>query len=289
MNASDLFLFKKCGKSAGNNGIYMKEKRNIIYYAVTILLFAVIAFSLFKIYQIAEDYLQGRRTYKSLNEAVLTQEQEETETSEDISDTEESEKTTDDTVFDWYLVNWEALDAVSSDTAGWIVFENEAISYPVMYSGDDETYLHAAPDGSYLYAGSIFMEGENAPDFSDGHTILYGHNMKDGSMFAKLKNYQTEGYYQEHKYLQILTPQSSCRYKVFAYEDVSDDSFIYSVPYNNTEELKSFCEKLLSISWLTCDDTTRALLDGTRPVITLSTCSTEGRRFVVHAVLVSVQ
>ena len=89
----------------------------------------------------------------------------------------------------WYddiSVDFASLKQQNPDVVGWIYFENEDISYPVMYSGDDDYYLRKTFDRQHATAGSIFLEGNNNTDFNDCHTIIYGHNMKNLSMFGKL-------------------------------------------------------------------------------------------------------
>ena len=88
-----------------------------------------------------------------------------------------------------------------------------------MYSGDDETYLRKSFDGTNSFAGSIFMEGINNPEFTDVNTIIYGHNMRNLSMFGLLKKYtRDDKYYDSNKYFQIITPNYAYRYLIFAYE-----------------------------------------------------------------------
>ena len=108
----------------------------------------------------------------------------------------------------WYDdidIDFAGLRSENPDVVGWIYFENEDISYPVMYSGDNSYYLRKTFKREHATAGSIFLEGSNKTDFSDCHTIIYGHNMKNLSMFGKLKYYnRDENYYDSHQYFQIL-------------------------------------------------------------------------------------
>lgn len=108
----------------------------------------------------------------------------------------------------WYevlQVDFETLKEANPDVTGWIYFDNiEQIDYPVLYSGDDETYLHTDLYGNASKSGCIFMEGNNVPDFNDCHTILYGHNMKNGSMFGSLKQYKNDGFYEKMRILPWL-------------------------------------------------------------------------------------
>ena len=142
---------------------------------------------------------------------------------------------------EWYAlanVDLESLQAEYPDVAGWIFFENEEISYPVVYSGDNETYLRTTYTGKKAEAGSIFMDGESTPDFSDPHTLIYGHNMKNLSMFGRLKYYKTEkDYYEDHRYFQIFTGDKIYRYEIFAYCDIPADSMVYSVYGSDSDQI----------------------------------------------------
>ena len=98
-----------------------------------------------------------------------------------------------------------------------------------MYSGDNDTYMKTAYNGDYSVGGAIFMDGENRSDFSDSHILLYGHNMKDLSMFGKLKWYRDNGHYEGHQYFQIITPTGKDRYEIVSYRDYSVLSGIFNV------------------------------------------------------------
>ena len=141
-------------------------------------------------------------------------------------------------------------------------------------------------DKSDATAGSIFLEGENNSDFSDLHSIIYGHNMKNLSMFGKLKYYdRDEEYYDSHQYFQIILPDKKLRYQIYSYETVSEDSSIYTVGYGQDDNFQQFINQTISDS---LRDTGIVPQTSDR-IVTLSTCSTSGDtyRFVVHGVLVS--
>lgn len=183
----------------------------------------------------------------------------------------------------WYELATVELDKVkeqNKDVVGWIYFENEDISYPILFSGDDEKYLRTTLDGSYATAGSIFLEGQNSTDFSDSHTIIYGHNMKNLSMFGKLKYYKDDGYYEDHSYFQIITEGIKYRYQIFAYSDVEADSNVFSVPFAENQSFETFLDQLYKDSY----KNTGVKATSADKVVTLSTCSSDDKRFVVHAV-----
>lgn len=221
------------------------------------------------------DYFSSNELYDDLNKKFAA-----SQTTESVTETEKA---------DWKIgisVDFDKLKEVNSEVAGWLYFENEDISYPVMYSGEDDKYLHTAMDGTSAVAGSIFIEGKNSPDFSDSHTIVYGHNMRNLSMFGKLRYYyRKEDYYNNHQYFQIITENTAYRYQIFAYENVKADSFVYSVPFAADDSFEEFINKLYKLSLRD----TGVQADREDNIITLSTCSTTGNRFVVHAVRVGEQ
>jgi len=181
-------------------------------------------------------------------------------------------------------VDLESLQEQNPDVIGWLYFENEDISYPILFSGDNETYLRTSYTKENMTAGSIFVEGKNSPDFCDEHTIIYGHNMKNLSMFGKLRYYKENvDYYEDHKYFQIITNDKYYRYEIFAYKDVDELSSIYTTQFDSLDSFSSFIsEKILKGSYLKTDIDVKA----EDKIVTLSTCSGEGNRFVVSAVRV---
>lgn len=182
---------------------------------------------------------------------------------------------------DWAAVDIYKLREINEDIAGWIFFENEDISYPVLYSGDNSKYLRMTYTGEHLTSGSIFIEEKNSNDFSDAHTIIYGHNMNDSTMFSKLEYYVTkEGYISDHEYFQIITDKKKYRYKVISYKIVEDDSEIYTVYRKGSSDFVNFVkEDVLNGSLLESD----YRVSSDDYLITLSTCF-NNKRLVVTAV-----
>lgn len=189
--------------------------------------------------------------------------------------------------------NWEdminvdvaALQKINPEVVGWIYVEGTDISYPIMYSGDDDKYLHSTLVGEYAKAGSIFLEGYNLPDFSDSHNIIYGHNMRNLSMFGSLKFYKSEeNYLNDHKYFQVITADSKMRFEIFSYFDTEAASWVYAVPYSDSELFQDYISELKRHSYKNIDSKEVTSSD---KVVTLSTCSSSGRRFTVHGVMVN--
>lgn len=184
----------------------------------------------------------------------------------------------------WYelaTVDLASLQKRYPDIVAWIFFEDGLISYPVMQGDSNDSYLYTTYNGKESKAGSIFVEETHNADFSDTHTIIYGHNMKNLSMFGRLKHYKTKaGYYEEHAYIQIFRGDEILRYQIFSYQDVPIDSFVYQERFTSAKELAS---RLLKTSYVNPGLT----IDAEDKIITLSTCTAdEDHRLVVSAVLI---
>lgn len=165
-----------------------------------------------------------------------------------------------------------------TEAVGWIRFEDDLISYPIMQADDNSKYAIKDADGNDSETGAIFLDYRSSADFSDSNTIIYGHNMRDRSMFGALKNYKEDlGFLDDHKYFQIITPEGSGRYMLFAFMDVPKNSYIYDVCGDNTSRMREFLD---TIEYKTYIDT------GIEPtvddkIITLSTCTQKDDLFFV--------
>ena len=103
-------------------------------------------------------------------------------------------------------VDFEALRKVNPDVIGWIYCPDTVINYPVMHGETNDTYLHHSYDGTYNASGSIFEDARNGRGFVDPVSILYGHHMASGAMFATLDLWQAVDYFYEHPVMWLLTP-----------------------------------------------------------------------------------
>ena len=163
--------------------------------------------------------------------------------------------------------------------------EIQGISYPLLYSGDDY-YLRRNYLKEEETAGSIYIEGNNSPDLSDAHTLIYGHNMRNLSMFGKLKFYKTEeDYFENHRYFQLITENGAYRYEIFAYKDVGTlTGGIYTTWKYVDEDFKEFVgNTICQGSYVDADID----IEDETYIVTLSTCSYDSDvRFTVSAVRV---
>ncbi len=249
-----------------------KQKRRPDVLSVLLVLagVAMIAFALVKLIPILLQYYEEEAAYDEIRDDYV-----EVKTIDQL--TEEEGTWWYDSVF----VNLGELQKENADVVAWIRFDHMDLSYPIMYSGDNETYLHADLNKEYSKAGTLFVDQKNQPDFSDGNTIVYGHNMKNGSMFGKLKKYKKDGFYEDNQYFTIYTNEAAMRYHIFAYYDTDETDSYYFTSYEGEEALGNlFSEFQRKSSYDTGVEVTPE--DKT---VTLSTCSAEGMRFLVIGVL----
>lgn len=111
-------------------------------------------------------------------------------------------------------VDFESLKKVNEDIIGWIRVNALDISYPIAQSTNNDYYLHRTFERVDNFAGCIFMEYQNHSDFSDKNTIIYGHNMKNGSMFGTLRKFYEDEVYEKAPYFWIYTPDKIYRYDI---------------------------------------------------------------------------
>lgn len=235
-------------------------------------------------------FLQYRRSeteYEDLQKLVFSNGVAENDRSADGEAYDDEEEHLAGTAIDSGLseTDRQILDAIAAlrkqneDVIGWITFDNMELSYPIMHTDDNTYYLTHTFSGETNSAGSIFMEAGNSSDFNDCHTIIYGHNMKNLSMFGQLKKYKTEEFYEQHQFFTIYTLEQVYRYQIFAYYDISELGEIYTIGFEPNEEFGEFVEDMLKRSYYDAG----VEISTQDKVITLSTCSGEGKRFVINA------
>ena len=166
-------------------------------------------------------------------------------------------------------INIAALREENEDVLGWIRIPDTRIDYPLLQSEDNDFYLKHTWQKQRNSVGSIFLEHLNRPDLTDFNTIVYGHNMRDKSMFGQLDNYSIEGFWETHPYVYIAIDSGVYRYEVFAFLQAPVDSVTYSIRPQRDDTKQEFIDYSMEHTWI---DT------GVRPVITdriltLSTCT----------------
>ena len=146
------------------------------------------------------------------------------------------------------LTHIEALQGINPDVIGWIYITATDISYPVLHGEDNDTYLHASwtDKAKTSTAGSIFMDSSNSPDFSDFNTIIYGHRMRNETMFGKLKYYMSKDYWQAHPDVYIVTTEKILRYDIYAVYEVSVRGQTYQLDFEGADSKQEYIDYTLS-------------------------------------------
>ena len=249
---------------------------DIIRNLILVIAIGVFAFSAFQLGKIFLEYKAGTDEYNRVREYVTVtepkpeQEQEETQTEPEAEEAKPVPP----------QVDFDSLKAINPDVIGWIQIEGTSISYPIMKGTDNEYYLKHTFEGNYNAAGSIFIDYTNNSNFEDCNTIIYGHNMKNGSMFGLLRKHFKDQESVPGRYIWICTPDKNYRYEIFSSHVVDAAGEVYTLFSAPDEQFASYLEKMKSQSLV--DFQTEVTAED--KVITLSTCTgNDATRFVVQA------
>jgi len=181
--------------------------------------------------------------------------------------------------------NLAALRQVNPEVLGWITIPDTILSYPVMKHEDNEFYLNRAWDGSESIVGSIYLETQCSSDFSDFNTIVYGHRMKDSSMFGSLKHYEKQDYLEEHPDILITDDSGTKIYRIYSAFEAEITAPIYLVRVTEKETKQAVIDYTLSQNILKTEITPTT----EDQLLTLCTCTGDGydSRFVVIGVRIA--
>lgn len=183
-------------------------------------------------------------------------------------------------------VDFYSLLQENSDIVAWITVPVCGINYPIVQSVDNDYYLNHTVKNTVNSSGAIFLDYENDHSFSDMHTLIYGHNMKDNSMFGGLKKIRNNPLLiNDAPYVYIFTPDGRVRqYQIFAMRQVKSDSKAYRF-FTGDEYYKEYVNECLETSVAGINNSN--IMFGA-PLVTLSTCSGEEDRLLVHCILNAV-
>lgn len=264
-----------------------KEKLSLLLSLVLVILAIVI---ITKIIQIHAAEVKQEKEIKALQQEYISNSSDKKDLADkSAGSSSKTDEATEDDPNAWYHdidVDLAGLKKLNPDIVGWIYFEGDVgISYPLLYSGDDY-YLNHNYQNEEESAGSIYIEKNNNPDLSDAHTLIYGHNMRNLSMFGKLRYYKTEeDYLKTHRYFQLITETGAYRYEIFTYKDVSTlTGGIYTTWKYVDDDFKEFVEDTICQGSYVDTDID---VDDETHIVTLSTCSYDSDvRFTVSAMRV---
>ena len=179
-------------------------------------------------------------------------------------------------------IDFEELHAtISEDIYAWIYIPNTHVDYPIFQDPVDNTYyLTHNVDGSEGYPGCIYTENYNSKDFSDPHTVIYGHNMRDTTMFSDLHLYEDQAFFDNHRYVFIYTEDGQTLvYKIFAAYQTNNSHQLLNFDFSDPQTLLEYLQNTPLRMQEPCiyDDTTEFSEDD--QILTLSTCVIQERQF----------
>ena len=249
----------------------------------------VLVFSVWQLFGLYKEYQEGKDSYSSLEQYVSFTEPEDTSansTPPATSPTEDSTAITEaPDVSAWPQVDFSQLSEINSDIVGWIYIEGTNINYPVVQGSDNNYYLKRLFDGTYNSSGCIFLDYRCTSNFTDQHSIIYGHHMKDKSMFSGLMNYKDQAFYDEHSVALLVTP--TAYYKIQFFSGYVSDT--WSDAWDLSFSEYEYLSWLNDIQRKSCFETDYIPTTEDK-IITLSTCTYEfdTAKFVLHGYISEV-
>ena len=245
----------------------MKKAIKIILIIICLCVFIFSAYNIYK--YLTEEYANKKLNNELIEKAVV-----------EIANTNTvNSNTIEDEYTPPLSVDFSALKQENEDIIGWIYSENTPINYPVVKSNDNEYYLRRLTNGEYNIAGSIFMDYRNSASLEDNNTIIYGHNMKNNTMFGSLQEYKSQEYYDNHKIMYYFTPEKNYMIKIFAGYTISVESDIYNLAVIDEKEIEGLINK--------SDFKSDVDIRQDDKIVTLSTCAYDydGARYIVVGIL----
>jgi sortase B len=241
------------------------KKRVILNLIIYILLISILIYSGIKIYEWYKDKTSNNEIAEKLKSIVIV---------ENAKDENKDKKE--------YTVDFGKLKEQNNEAIAWLKVNNTNIEYPVVKTENNSFYLNHSFDKSKNLAGWIFADYRNKFDGTDKNIVIYGHNMRDGSMFGSMKNILKSDWYNNDENTNIIlnTEKESCVYKVFSIYKIENEDYYIRTEFNNDNEFEEFIKtiKKRSIKEFDID------ISKNDNILTLSTCANNNKyRVVLHA------
>lgn len=224
-----------------------------------------------------KEYEEARK-----NAEEQTDESDNAEKSEDAGETKQVE----------IPVDFASLQKENDEIYAWIKVPGTSVDYPIVQSSTDDTfYVHKGIDKQYLYAGAIYTEMSNAKDFSDPNTVIYGHNMKSGSMFATLHNFRDRDFFDANREILIYTPTHILHYTIFAAYTYDDRHILNCFDFSDKKEFQKYLDEIYELRSMDAYFLEEPKVTTEDKIITLSTCvgNDDSSRYLVQGVLIETE
>lgn len=179
-------------------------------------------------------------------------------------------------------IDFEVLRKVNQDVIAWLNIPGTSIDYPVIQGADNEKYLSTSFEGEKSAAGAIFLDYESDKDLLGRHSVFYGHNMKNKTMFADIMKFREEEFFKEHREIILYTSERELHLTTVAalYGDSSGEK--RRTRFGTKEEFQTYVDEM------TGGCTFRDIPEGEiRHLYSFATCSYEfeDARTILYAIL----
>ena len=186
-------------------------------------------------------------------------------------------------------IDFEALKQLNTDIYAYIKIPGTVIDYPVVQATDmkDDFYLNHGVDRKYKFAGAIFSEKKNGKKFSDRNTVLYGHNMLNGTMFQNLHKFRNAQFFEENEYIYIYTPGHILTYRIIAAYKYDSRHLLNTIDYSDNTVFEDYLNYIKNPTSMMVNKR-EVELDLDSKILTLSTCIGDEKdyRYLVQGVLI---
>lgn len=257
----------------------MKKPVKIVLIVLCVIFLLIFVYSGYKLISTLHEYKVAEDTYNKISSDYVS-----TKKGQDKDNNGgDGNQITESSPVD---VDFDALLNQCQDVVGWLYSENTVINYPVVQAEDNFYYLHRFIDGKYNASGSLFLDCTCYGDFSGKNTVLYGHNMNDGSMLASIRNYNDQEYYNEHPVMYLNTPTQNYKIEIFSAYTTDAESDTYKMFFESEDDFAHNLDDWRVQSLVS----TNVDVSVDDHVITLSTCTYDfyNARFVVQGKLTPV-
>ena len=248
------------GKDRSTNMKVRRMAENVIMVCLALIMLV----SGYKVYTIVRDYKENQAAYESIAEQARPG----------------GGGFTGD-------IDFAALSKINPDVIGWLYYKDMHIDYPVVKGSDNETYLSKLFDGRWGGCGTLFADCITEAPFEQFNTVVYGHHMRDGSMFAQLKKLKDPEFWKEHPQLELITPEGKYHLEIWAFLNQPSDSGIYETNINDEEKKAGY----IALAEQMSDYTTDVEVTTADRLVVLSTCAYEYQdaRYIVVCKMVPGQ
>ena len=241
-----------------------KYKKTILNLILYIILLSILIYSGIKIFKWYKDKTNNNKIVEQIKNTVIVE-----ENNEDGNEKE-------------YTVDFNKLKEQNNETIAWLKINNTNVEYPVVKGTNNSFYLNHSFDKSKNSAGWIFADYKNKFDNTDKNIVIYGHNMRDGSMFGSMKNILNTDWYEneENANITLFTENEKCIYKVFSVYKIESEDYYIKTEFSNENEFEKFIQTLKKRSIKNFNIN----ISKEDNILTLSTCANNNKyRVVLHA------